>query len=1168
MGATTTGRSNHDEQQGSYAGLLSIGYIVLLLYGSLFPLSDWHEPSAAPLYLIFHHGLHGSYSDMLTNVLVYIPLGILLVRVSRARASALTTILLVTLFGSLLSFSVEYIQAYLPGRVPSILDFLLNSAGVFGGALLATVMGHETRLGHWLATARRNYIHAGGLADVGLVALALWAVSQLTPLVPSLDIANLRHGLHPLWAVIQHPRLFDGAQAIVYGLNIFALGVLSNALIRPNRHPRLLFIAFILAVLMLKVPVVERQLSMEALAGATGGIALFMLLQRGPQNVVRWMAAAALIAAVIIDESRIGTTPGTFSFNWIPFRGQINNSLIGFADILGDVWPYVTLSYFALTSRRQRSSWWLAIFGGVGIFLLLFVLEWRQQYIPGRYPDITDVLLPLVGWLLSWLYGAARREGSRNVGAANDESVPPSTRRRTLLSLFGVISIAALAGVAAISWDRLPTEAHVDENLTPKSPLPEQLPPVSLPHFRYTHPRLPAPSTGDVAQLKRNNPIYLELQRLRADGGRGRLYPVILSAFINPGSQDLDLLFDRLMALQFRQRGHEQAEPITLAYDWLYDQWSPQQRSALRAKTIEGCRYLIHTIREQGLSPYNVYLYNSPFQALMACAISVYGDDPKAEPIMRYAADYWKNRVLPVWRQIMGKNGGWHEGGEYVRVGIGKTAYVVPAMWRKATGENIFAEEPELHGFLDWLIYRTRPDETCYRWGDAALFTREVRDRIPLALEYRDAAAYSFKQRPPFQPSAWPWGPLPDPSLYNPAAIRQLPLARYFDGIGMIVARSDWSRDATYVTFKAGDNYWSHSHLDQGAFTIYKGGALAIDSGLYAKYGSDHHMNYTYQTIAHNTITVTDPDDTVPAPPRRKGQPPRPIANDGGQRRTGSGWGVEAAPLTLAEWKRKRDIYHTATMKKVFMRDGLVVAIADITPAYTNDQSGKGTFSARTRRVEKFSRTFIYDQTDDVIIVFDHVIATKAAFIKRWLFHSIQRPRRTADGFIVDIAANARRPGHAGGTLQAHVLFPKGGYLNIIGGKGFEYFVDGVNYDDQGQVERYLKTPHGSVAEPGAWRVELSPTIERKTDNFLVVMLPAVANQIRPVQVHSFESKGKPGCIVKTSERTTRWLFDPATGSVRVTIQQSSNQKNRAYTIAADMPGARFSTSAPFSSGK
>ena len=45
----------------------------------------------------------------------------------------------------------------------------------------------------------------------------------------------------------------------------------------------------------------------------------------------------------------------------------------------------------------------------------------------------------------------------------------------------------------------------------------------------------------------------------------------------------------------------------------------------------------------------------------MACSLASYGDDLRAEPVMRFSYDLWKNRVLPVWRQVMGKNGGWHE---------------------------------------------------------------------------------------------------------------------------------------------------------------------------------------------------------------------------------------------------------------------------------------------------------------------------------------------------------------------------------------------------------------------------------------------------------------------------------------------------------------------------
>ena len=56
---------------------------------------------------------------------------------------------------------------------------------------------------------------------------------------------------------------------------------------------------------------------------------------------------------------------------------------------------------------------------------------------------------------------------------------------------------------------------------------------------------------------------------------------MILMAYVEPGSQDLNLLHRRLMELKLSWRGHEQAKPLAIAYDWLYDQWNPEQRNQL-----------------------------------------------------------------------------------------------------------------------------------------------------------------------------------------------------------------------------------------------------------------------------------------------------------------------------------------------------------------------------------------------------------------------------------------------------------------------------------------------------------------------------------------------------------------------------------------------------------
>lgn len=718
--------------------------------------------------------------------------------------------------------------------------------------------------------------------------------------------------------------------------------------------------------------------------------------------------------------------------------------------------------------------------------------------------------------------------------------------------LLGILGVGALlAGAAACSL-LLPPGDHPNPGQSRHSfPDPGDLPSPRLPGFVQTHPRLPAPGPADIARLRADNPAFLAGQAQRADGGKGPLDAVIFMARTRPGSQDLERLHQRLLELEFSGRGHEQAKPLALAYDWLHDQWNEEQQEALRDKLVTAGEYLVAYTREARLSPYNVILYNSPLQALMAVAIVLYRDDPRGAPLMAFTQDLWLQRVLPAWRQIMGRQGGWHEGGEYVGIGIGQAVYQVPALWRAATGQDLFAAESGLRGFLDFLVYRTRPDGSHFRWGDGGHFNRNVPDRIPLALEYRHAAAYSLDPPRAITPTAWPWGPLPDPTLHDPEARARLPLTRFFDGLGLLVARSNWGPDATYVTFKAGPNYWSHVHLDQGAFTIFKGGALAIDSGLYGpRYGSDHHMNYSYQAIAHNTLTVTDPADTLPGPPRPGQQEPRPIANDGGQRRVGSGWGNEPAPIDLAEWESLRPLYDTGRVLARLDEDGLNMAHADITPAYTNHRSGSSTFSDRTRRVERFWRTFAYDRVDDVILIFDQVTATRAEFRKRWLLHSLHQPQLRERGFTIEVPGEGR-PGRAGGRLEGHVLLPREPLLQAVGGPGFEYYVDGRNYDEDGALLDHVRLRKRQQVEPGAWRIELLPKHAAREDLFLVVLLPT-AGGAPPHRVRLLEEAGQIGVEVAGPRRTSRWWFEA--GRMTAAVELTERGRRTTHHLEAEPP--------------
>ena len=1148
-------RTGVSERSG---GLLLFGavfaYVLLVAYGSLFPFSEWQRPAGSPLGFL-RAGFPETYSqaDLLVNLIAYVPLGLLLLLWFARGMPRWLAVPLAVLCGTLVSLGMETAQAYLSFRVSSLGDLLVNAVGTALGVGIGWLFSLRAGPAAFVHRMRVERLRPGAQIEASFWVGCLAMFVLVGTLAPSLDGASGRaFSVLPVWAAFFDSTNISWAGVTVYALQALGLLLLCSLCLRGDRPVMpvmltlvvvLMLVKFGVAVMFLKVPSHLWVVSGKALLGLCAALVLtgWLIRRRG---LAAWVGLVAMIVSYLIAQLSMGSTidgliPGTASqrpMNWIPFGGGHMLGTTGIFDVLSGATRFLAIGSLANMMAGPSARRWI-VWGGGGVVVLVmaFATEWAQQSIPGRHADATDVMLALVGWLSAWLW----RPVSRMRETAEPARAVPEQgglfRRRSMAAVLGGVAVIGVtAGVLSGVLSR-PVELPLHSASLPQHPDAFELPPVHLPGFRFFHPRLPAPSPGDIAAIRAHNPAYLQELARQARKGEGGLEAAITMAYVEPGSQNLDLIFSRLMAVRFHYRGNG-TEIVVRGYDWLHHLWSDEQREQLRERLFEGFDFTYRVIREQRLSPYNVYWYNSPFQRLLALGVVLYGGDERGDAAMRVVHHLLKTEMLPVWRQVMGAGGGWHEGGEYIGIGIGQAVYRVPAIWRAATGEDLFASEPYLRGFLDFLVYRLRPDDTHFRWGDGRFFDRAVPDQYALAAEYGHAAALLAEPRRMrlHTPTSWPWGPLIDRAFLDTAAEarERLPLSRLFDGIGMMVARSDWGPEATYVTFKAGDNFWSHVHLDQGAFTIYKGGALAIDSGLYGpSYGSDHHMNYTYQTIAHNTITVFDPDDEVPVTNRHG--VPRSFANDGGQRRVGSGWGVESAPMNVEEWLARREIYHTGKIVAYYEGEGLTVAVADITPAYTNAWSGKGTFSHRTRRVEQAWRVFAYDRIDDVVVVQDQVIATRSGFRKRWLLHTIEEPVIGERRFSVHVPP-AQGNGRAGGRLEGIVVYPEDGQLVSIGGPRLEFFVDGVNYDESGQISGSGERKGGP--EPGRWRIELLPGRERKEDQFLVVMLPSLLGSNPMHEVTPLSAAGRKGTQIVGPKRTTRWWFTPGRNVVDIEL--------------------------------
>ena len=388
--------------------MLAFAYLLLIVYGSLFPFGPWIPPSGSMWhYLVapWPHDISGA--DVATNLLAYVPVGLLLIW-CLPRARWLASFVFGMAVGSGLSSLMEAIQSYLPERTSSKVDLLNNVIGSAAGAILGLLFRPEARTRFWLDEQRRAWFKLDRAADVTLAATAMWLLSQWTPLVPETDVGAVRHALSPIRAVFEHPKTFGVLHFATY---LFAAAGLMLALQLASRPEKRLmrYLPFLFgAAILAKMFVTTRFVSLEALLGIMAATLLLAALggRAGPGT-----AALLVLAAFVATETRSadGTLQG---FNWMPFYGEYVNTLNGFQEVLDGLWPFVALAAIAF-ERNSPKPRTLAV-GTAFVALLSFVCEWAQRFIPGRYPDITSAILAVLGWGFGcWWIARGEREESR-----------------------------------------------------------------------------------------------------------------------------------------------------------------------------------------------------------------------------------------------------------------------------------------------------------------------------------------------------------------------------------------------------------------------------------------------------------------------------------------------------------------------------------------------------------------------------------------------------------------------------------------------------------------------------------------------------------------------------------------------------------------------------------
>ena len=520
-------------------------------------------------------------------------------------------------------------------------------------------------------------------------------------------------------------------------------------------------------------------------------------------------------------------------------------------------------------------------------------------------------------------------------------------------------------------------------------------------------------------------------------------------------------------------------------YDWCYDLLSEKDKEDLVAGVINK----IATAYEMGVPPSGMGAIvghstgSTLLRSWLAFGIAIYDDYPHIynNVVGRIFRDFIS---APDWYYKSGAN---FQGSAY---GQGKTIVNLLSEMLVYKMSGKFMYKPKFCDTAYTFLHYIRPDDQSLRIGDD-FWQRlthyplyETGDLAFLAGSlYEDAYLIEWAKKLTNNFASVDWRR--DQLLITPVTfllfnkpwlttsgkdIYSIPLTN-FNGspTGAIIARSAWNDKNAWMTYtKVGEAYaGNHEHKDAGSFQIYYKGILALTSSCYeysglreTRYGSLLDFGYNKQTISKNSLLVYNPD-------KENTDKEDKWIYSGGQRLD-----CRSAGNTLESWLAQPISRQAKTLAHDFVYENGKLRAAyisgDITGAYDEET------------VDKLCRQTLSISTDNVnypllFAVYDRAISKKESFKKTYLLHVAEEPKVENN-----VITSTNTKGENNGKLVSTTLLPKNPAIELIGGKGREFEVNGINLWEATENDP-------SIQEIGWGRVEIS-TVGNLDDSFLNVM--------------------------------------------------------------------------------
>ena len=354
---------------------LALLYSGLIFYASLYPFNEWRDQGIAPWSFLFAPiSPYWTAFDVGINVVGYGPLGALLALAGVRSGRSRHAVWYASLCGVLLSLCMETLQSYLPMRVPSNIDWALNSLGTVTGAMAALVLERLGAIDRWSQLRQRWFVPQ---ARGGLVLMAIWPAALLFPAAVPFGLGQVLDRLVDALATeltdtpflewlplrdISRQGLSPGSEMVCVFLGILIPCLLGFCIARGSMRRA------ILALMTLAVGIFTTALSsamswgpqhawawlsVPAQWGLTVGVGVAVLLAWAPWR----LSGALLLLSLGVYLSLLNQAPESPYFSQTLQAWEQGRFIRfhGLAQWLGWLWPYAALAY-VMTQIGRRDA--------------------------------------------------------------------------------------------------------------------------------------------------------------------------------------------------------------------------------------------------------------------------------------------------------------------------------------------------------------------------------------------------------------------------------------------------------------------------------------------------------------------------------------------------------------------------------------------------------------------------------------------------------------------------------------------------------------------------------------------------------------------------------------------------------------------------------------------